>query len=89
MKEEWKDIEGFEGLYRISNTGKVYSVRRDILLKFKTDKYGYFVAGLWDGIKQHHKTVHRLVSNAFLEPVEGKTVVNHKDTDKKNNHVSN
>lgn len=86
--EKWKDIEGFEGLYQVSDTGKVYSIRRNRILKPKTDKYGYYVVCLWKD-KGFHRTIHRLVAQAFLERVEGKNVVNHKDMDKKNNDVSN
>lgn len=86
--EEWKDIKGFEGMYRVSNTGKVYSIRRNIILKPKTDRYGYCVVCLWNG-KNNHTTVHRLVADAFLEKPEGCNVVNHLDCDKKNNNVGN
>ena len=87
--EAWKDIRGFEGLYRVSNTGKVYSVRRNIILKPKTDRYGYYVVGMWKGKSKHHTTVHRLVADAFIDNPNGYNVVNHLDCDKKNNNVSN
>lgn len=86
--KRWKDIEGFEGLYRISNTGEVYSVRRNIILKPKTDRYGYYTVNLWNG-KNNHTTVHRLVASAFLDKPEGCNVVNHLDCNKKNNDVTN
>ena len=84
----WKDIEGFEGLYQISNTGEVYSIRRNIVLKPKTDRYGYYAINLWNG-KNNHTTIHRLVASAFLDKPEGCNVVNHMDSNKKNNDVSN
>lgn len=86
--EVWKDVTGYEGMYKISNKGQVYSVRRDIMLKPKTDRYGYYVVGLWNG-KLVHRTVHRLVAQEFLDRPEGKNVVNHKDMNKKNNYVDN
>ena len=86
--EEWKDIQGFEGLYRVSNTGKVFSIRRNIELKGKTDRYGYQCVVLWNG-KNNYRTVHRLVAEAFIPRIEGCNVVNHLDCNKKNNSVSN
>ena len=87
--EVWKDIDGFDGMYRVSNTGKVYSARRDIILKPKTDRYGYYALSLWDGKKCHHTTVHRLVASAFLEKPDGCNVVNHLVCNKKNNNADN
>lgn len=89
--EVWKDISGFEGLYRISNKGNVYSIRRDKVLKPKTDRYGYYAVSLWDNESKKiaYRTIHRLVAEAFLDAVSGCNVVNHLDCDKKNNDVSN
>ncbi len=86
--EAWKDIKGFEGLYRVSNTGKVFSVRRGIELKPKTDRYGYKAVTLWNGIN-NHRTVHRLVADAFVEREDGCNVVNHIDCNKLNNNADN
>ena len=87
--EIWKDIKGFEGLYQVSDTGLVYSIRRKKILKPKTDRYGYYAVGLWKGDKKYPKTIHRLVADAFVEKAEGCDVVNHLDCDKKNNNVAN
>lgn len=87
--EVWKDIKGYEGRYQISNKGRVYSMRRNIILKPKTDKYGYYAVGLWSNDKIHHITIHRLVADAFIDKPDGCDVVNHLDCDKKNNNVSN
>lgn len=86
--EVWKDIQGFEGLYRVSNTGKVYSIRRKKELVPKTDRYGYYAVVLWNG-KNNYRTVHRLVADAFVEHADGCDVVNHLDCDKKNNNADN
>jgi hypothetical protein len=86
--EAWKDIRGFEGLYRVSNTGKVFSVRRDKLLKGKIDRYGYKAVVLWDG-RNNHRTIHRLVADAFVPHIDGCNVVNHLDCDKLNNNADN
>lgn len=86
--EIWKDIEGFDGLYRVSNLGKVFSIRRNKILKGKVDRYGYQCVVLWNG-KNNYRTVHRLVASAFVPKVEGRNVVNHLDCDKLNNNADN
>lgn len=86
--EVWKDMQGFEGLYSVSNTGKVFSVRRRILLKGKIDRYGYKAVVLWNG-QNNYRTVHRLVAEAFIPKIEGRNVVNHLDGNKLNNKAEN
>ena len=86
--EVWKDVEGFEGLYRVSNTGKVFSVRRDKILKGKLDRYGYWCVVLWNG-KNNYRTVHRLVADAFVPRIDGCDIVNHLDCNKQNNNADN
>lgn len=86
--EVWKDISGFEGLYQVSNTGKVLSLRRNKVLKGKVDKYGYQCVVLWDG-KNNYRTIHRLVADAFVPKKDGCNVVNHLDSNKQNNSADN
>ena len=99
--EIWKDIIGFDGLYQISNYGNVKSCRRYVnfrfgkrlvdekLLSLGKDKDGYLIAILCqDGIKKTVKT-HRLVANAFIDKIDGKNIVNHIDSNKSNNILSN
>ena len=100
-KEIWKDIEGYEGLYQISNRGNVKSVERmkwngkgyhkipERILKAKKDKYGYLQVHLSKDGKAKMYLVHRLVASAFLENQMGYTEVNHLDEDKTNNCVDN
>lgn len=87
-KEIWKDVKGFEKLYQISNTGRVFSIRRKKILVPKTDKDGYYAVTLWNG-KNNYRTIHRLVAEAFVEHKEGCNIVNHKDCNKKNNNADN
>jgi hypothetical protein len=87
--EIYKDIEGFNGIYKISNYGNVisyskYNKNGKILLSQKT-KQGYLRVHL----KRKHYSIHRLVAYCFLENPEGNKVVNHKDGNKQNNHVDN
>ena len=94
MKEIWKDVVGYEGVYKISNNGYIYSVPRNGtkggLLKISLDKYGYCRVSLHD--KNHHTKfvqIHRLVAEAFIPNPENKPTVNHKDGNKQNNNVEN
>ena len=96
--EKWKDIERYEGLYQVSNLGRVKSLsRRDRLnrviqekiLKLRSDKKGYLLVNLYKEGKRKTYKVHRLVAQAFIPNPEDKPEVNHKDEDKTNNKVEN
>lgn len=92
MVEIWKDIIGYEGLYKISNFGRIESNHHDkaIILKNSNNGHGYITYSLNLGNKIT-KTfyAHRLVAKHFLPVIEGKEFVNHKDGDKSNNVASN
>lgn len=102
MKEEiWKDIEGFDGLYQVSNLGRVKSLDRYVrqhtgnqfkkgkILKQKNDKYGYKRIGLRKDGKQKSFQIHRLVAQTFIQNPHNYPCVNHKDEDKTNNCADN
>lgn len=90
VDELWKEIEGTEGRYFVSNMGKVKSVKRDRYLKPRVDRYGYETVVLWIGYdKKIYTTVHRLVAKAFIENPNGYNIVNHKDMNKLNNNADN
>lgn len=88
-KEEWKDIKGYEGKYKISNYGNVYSFYKKDIMKFDENHKGYWVIGLSKNNKRKNFLVHRLVAEAFIENPQNKSQVNHIDCNKKNNDVSN
>lgn len=94
MDEEWRDIEGYNGRYKISSHGRLKSFAQDrVNGKIKTGNEtvkGYLTVLLYDG-KGHSKwnPVHRLVASAFLDNPDDLPQVNHKDEDKKNNRVDN
>lgn len=92
--EIWKDIDGYEGLYQVSNLGRVKSLnynhtnQEKILRQIKT-KGGYVIINLCKNGKSKNFLVHRLVANAFLENLNNLPQVNHIDENKENNVVSN
>lgn len=88
MKEIWKDIEGFEGLYQVSNMGRVRSLRRNIILKNRITS-GYEMVLLYTNNIRKNYLVHRLVAHAFIPNPNNLPQVNHKDENKTNNCVDN
>src|SRR5690606_13797524 len=89
MTEEWRDVVGYEGLYQVSNTGRVKSLYNNILLKPVKLKNGYLVVCLHKDGKQKNRHIHRLVAEAFLPNPNKFPVVMHLDDEKTNNNVWN
>lgn len=88
-KEVWKDIVGYEGLYKVSSKGQIYSVKRKRKMNLTTNKNGYKHVKLYTKGKYKTISIHRLVAKTFLENPENHPVVNHLDEDKLNNNVEN
>ena len=98
-----RPVLGFEGLYEVSECGRVFSVDRTIKGKDGTiysfpakekSRYphvhlDYFTTNLYKNNKRHTKYVHRLVAEAWVPNPHNKKEVNHKDGNRQNNHVSN
>ena len=95
MTEEiWKDIKDYEGLYQISNWGRVKSFNyknsgKERLMKPYKTTGGYFQVKLQKNRKIDHCSVHRLVAEAFIPNPENKPTVDHIDRNKLNNFVGN
>ena len=105
MKEIWKDIVGYEGLYKVSNKGRIMSCARVVkhpnnefaktqtyperIMKLKTTKVGYKSIKLSKESIRRDYLVHCLVAQAFLPKIEGKDYVDHLDGIKSNNNVKN
>lgn len=91
--EIWKDVKGYEGLYKVSNLGRVKKPMGsyDIIMKPFIDSHGYWVATLSKNDKANNYMVHRLVADAFIpnSDPEHKIQVNHIDGDKQNAKVEN
>lgn len=88
MREVWKEIKGYEGLYSVSNTGRVKSLRRNKIMALKKTVDGYLRVGLRKKGQKWY-SVHRLVAIAFIENPNGCPQINHKDECKTNNNVDN
>ena len=100
--EIWKDIKGYEGLYQVSNEGRIKSLPRKwvaanggtrshngIILAQANGTKGYKVVNLAkDGSSKTYK-VHRLVAEAFIDNPKHYPMINHKDECKDNNFVEN
>ena len=95
IKEVWKDIEGYEGLYQVSNYGNIRSFmdkngqKRVLLLKPQNATGGYFVARLYKNHKGKTIKIHRIVATTFIPNPHNYPMINHKDEDKTNNCVWN
>ena len=91
---QWRDIEGYEGLYKVSEYGDVMSLNynrtgKKKLLSQRKNRGGYVTVLLTKNGKSKLHSVHRLVATAFCEGADYFTEVNHIDEDKTNNHYSN
>lgn len=89
MEELWKDIEGYEGRYQVSNLGRVKRVTTGRILKGCKDIGGYLVVNLSKNGKVKTHKIHRLVAQVFIPKPENKPDVNHIDENKTNNLYSN
>ena len=92
--EIWKDIEGYGGLYQVSNLGRVKSLnynrtKKEKILKPRSNKDGYLNVNLYKEGRMKTCLVHRLVAKAFIPNPDNKSQVNHRDEDKTNNCVDN
>ena len=89
--EIFKDIEGYEGSYQVSNEGRVKSLKfgKERVLRPTVDEYGYLRVGLYIGRNKKTRRVHRLVAQAFIENPDNLPEINHKDENKANNNVEN
>ena len=91
MKEIWKDIKNYEGLYQISNFGRIksfYKHKNGKILKTEI-RNTYEVIQLIKNKKRKSFQIHRLVAEAFLKNKNNLPIINHKDFNRLNNNVEN
>lgn len=102
ITEIWKDIQGYEGLYQVSNLGRVKSLGRFIdrlvtgnywqeerILKPNKTKHGYLMVALRKNNKPNYFKVHRLVAITFIPNPENKPQIDHINAIKTDNTVNN
>ena len=89
MNEIWKDVKGYEGLYQVSNLGRVRNGRTGRIRKLTFDEDGYLQVTLYGKKINVTRKVHRLVAEAFIPNPDNLPCINHKDEDKTNNRVEN
>lgn len=90
--EQWRDIEGYDGMYQVSDLGRVRSLKYGKVRVLRPGKHrqGYLQVALCKDGNQKTVYVHRLVAQAFIENYDdSKTDINHRNEDKSDNKVSN
>lgn len=88
-KKEWKDIPNYEGLYQASTEGEIKSYYTGKILKQEISKNGYCKFMLCKNRKRKLYSVHRLIAMTFIENPNNYPIINHMDSNKTNNCVSN
>lgn len=102
MDEIWKDVKGYEGLYQVSNLGRIKSLDRHFIrsnnksftykgkiLKGSLDTKGYIQIELKGNGQRDIRALHRLIAIAFIPNPENKPQIDHLDGNKTNNKVTN
>lgn len=100
--EVWKDIIGFEGMYQISNLGRVKSLSRILtskngkqtyrsvrILKSCINLHGYYYVNLYKGAKQYPRQIHRLIAEAFIPNPHNYPFIDHINTVTTDNRIEN
>lgn len=98
--EIWKDIEGYEGIFQVSNKGRVKSLERVVnsnggvriikeRIRKPQDAHGYLRVRLKNGSTDKNYFIHRLVANTFIPNPNNLPQVNHKDENPQNNIAEN
>lgn len=96
MKEIWKDIDGYKGIYQVNSIGVVKRIKAPRGGRSRVGKIlkpsiveGYYMIHLCADNKHKQINVHRLVAQSFIPNPNNKPQVNHKDCNKLNNSIDN
>lgn len=102
IEEIWKDIPNYEGLYQVSNLGRIKSLKRykqnhsklqlveeKILKQYVNKRNGYCYVMLCNNVKEKTCRVHKLVAITFLNNNNNYNTIDHIDGNKQNNCVTN
>ena len=91
MEEVWKNVVGYDGIYQVSNTGRIKRIlkSKERMLIGRLDKDGYKEVILSKKQNKKYCKLHRLVAEAFVPNTNNKPQVNHKDRNKTNNSADN
>lgn len=87
--EQWKDVVGYEGLYEVSNLGRVRNIKTGLVLKPRIDRWGYYILNLHKNKRQYTHSVHRLVAKAWIISEHYNDQINHINEVKTDNRVDN
>ena len=88
-REMWRDVQGYKGLYLISNLGRIKSLRKDKVMHPAKTPAGYYYVTLSDGHTKKKQYIHRLVAEAFLPKPDDCNIVNHLNGITTDNRVHN
>lgn len=91
MEEIWKDVENFEGLYQVSNYGRVWSVRKNKFIRMHKNNYDeeYLSVQLHKNKYVKCYQIHRLVFETFVRKLKDTECCHHLDHNPKNNRLDN
>lgn len=85
----WKDIKGYEGLYQVSINGDIKNKFGVVINGWQQNKHGYRKVRLYKNRKAKDFYLHRIVAIAFVDNPNSKPIINHIDSNPKNNKASN
>ena len=87
--EIWKNIPSYDGVYQVSNLGRIKNLKSGMILKPQERRHGYLSVWLYGNGKRKQLSIHRIVAEAFCNHPVGKDEVNHINEDKQDNRAEN